>query len=114
MVHPSSRHDLMRDATAFALIRARSQPFQPADILGGPFVAGITMPSRAQPAQPGSGRPGDGENRSDAGRLPGLLAIQGRDPWSWRAAPRFGLSEPRQLTLKGVVEPVEVRSVDWR
>jgi class 3 adenylate cyclase len=27
---------------------------------------------------------------------------------------RFGLSEPRQLTLKGVIEPVEVRSVDWR
>jgi class 3 adenylate cyclase len=27
---------------------------------------------------------------------------------------RFGLSDPRQLTLKGVVEPVEVRSVDWR
>jgi class 3 adenylate cyclase len=27
---------------------------------------------------------------------------------------RFGLSEPRQLTLKGVDEPVEVRSVDWR
>jgi class 3 adenylate cyclase/Tfp pilus assembly protein PilF len=27
---------------------------------------------------------------------------------------RFGLSEPRELTLKGVDEPVEVRSVDWR
>jgi class 3 adenylate cyclase len=27
---------------------------------------------------------------------------------------RFGLSEPRQLTLKGVEEPVEARSVDWR
>ena len=27
---------------------------------------------------------------------------------------RFRLSEPRQLTLKGVEEPVEVRSVDWR
>jgi class 3 adenylate cyclase len=27
---------------------------------------------------------------------------------------RFGLSEPRQLTLKGVGEPVEVRSVNWR
>jgi class 3 adenylate cyclase len=27
---------------------------------------------------------------------------------------RFGLSEPRQLSLKGVAEPVEVRSVDWR
>jgi class 3 adenylate cyclase len=27
---------------------------------------------------------------------------------------RYGLSEPRPLTLKGVVEPVEVRSVDWR
>jgi class 3 adenylate cyclase len=27
---------------------------------------------------------------------------------------RFGLSEPRQLTLKGVDEPVEVRSVNWR
>jgi class 3 adenylate cyclase len=27
---------------------------------------------------------------------------------------RFGLSEPRRLTLKGVEEPVEVRSVDWR
>ena len=27
---------------------------------------------------------------------------------------RFGLSDPRQLTLKGVGEPVEVRSVDWR
>jgi class 3 adenylate cyclase len=24
------------------------------------------------------------------------------------------LSEPRSLTLKGVREPVEVRSVDWR
>lgn len=29
-------------------------------------------------------------------------------------AGRFGLSEPRQLGLKGVDEPVEVRSVDWR
>jgi class 3 adenylate cyclase len=29
-------------------------------------------------------------------------------------APRFKLSEPRILTLKGVREPVEVRSVDWR
>jgi class 3 adenylate cyclase len=29
-------------------------------------------------------------------------------------SPRFGLSDPRQLTLKGVEEPVEVRSVDWR
>jgi class 3 adenylate cyclase len=27
---------------------------------------------------------------------------------------RFGLSDPRQLTLKGVKEPVEVRSVDWQ
>lgn len=27
---------------------------------------------------------------------------------------RFGLSEPRQLSLKGVEEPVEVRSVNWR
>ena len=27
---------------------------------------------------------------------------------------RFTLSNPRQLTLKGVEEPVEVRSVDWR
>ena len=27
---------------------------------------------------------------------------------------RFGLSDPRLLTLKGVVVPVEVRSVDWR
>jgi class 3 adenylate cyclase len=27
---------------------------------------------------------------------------------------RFGLSEPRGLTLKGVKEPMEVRSVDWR
>jgi class 3 adenylate cyclase len=27
---------------------------------------------------------------------------------------RFGLSEPRQLSLKGVDEPVEVRSVTWR
>ncbi len=27
---------------------------------------------------------------------------------------RFSLSEPRQLTLKGVEEPVEARSVDWR
>jgi class 3 adenylate cyclase len=26
---------------------------------------------------------------------------------------RFGLSDPRQLTLKGVGEPVEVRGVDW-
>ena len=26
---------------------------------------------------------------------------------------RFGLSDPRRLTLKGVDEPVEVRSVDW-
>jgi class 3 adenylate cyclase len=30
------------------------------------------------------------------------------------ASVRFGLSDPRQLTLKGVAEPVEVRSVDWR
>ena len=29
-------------------------------------------------------------------------------------ADRSGLSEPRLLTLKGVDEPVEVRSVDWR
>jgi class 3 adenylate cyclase len=27
---------------------------------------------------------------------------------------RFGLSEPRSLTLKGVREPVEVRAVEWR
>ena len=27
---------------------------------------------------------------------------------------RFTLSEPRSVTLKGVREPVEVRSVDWR
>ena len=27
---------------------------------------------------------------------------------------RFGLSDPRQLALKGVDEPVEVRSVNWR
>jgi class 3 adenylate cyclase len=27
---------------------------------------------------------------------------------------RFGLSDPRQLTLKGVQEPVEVRGVSWR
>ena len=27
---------------------------------------------------------------------------------------RFGLSEPRQLALKGVDEPIEVRSVNWR
>jgi class 3 adenylate cyclase len=27
---------------------------------------------------------------------------------------RFALSEPRQLTLKGVDKPVEVHSVDWR
>jgi class 3 adenylate cyclase len=27
---------------------------------------------------------------------------------------RFGLSDPRQLTLKGVDEPVEVRSVNRR
>jgi class 3 adenylate cyclase len=27
---------------------------------------------------------------------------------------RFGLSEPRQLSLKGVDEPVEVRSVTWQ
>ena len=27
---------------------------------------------------------------------------------------RFELSDPRQLTLKGVDEPVEVRSVIWR
>jgi len=27
---------------------------------------------------------------------------------------RFGLSEPRELALKGVDEPVEVRTVDWR
>ncbi len=29
-------------------------------------------------------------------------------------SPAFGLSDPRVLTLKGVDEPVEVRSVDWR
>jgi class 3 adenylate cyclase len=29
-------------------------------------------------------------------------------------ATRFGLSEPRELILKGVAEPVEVRSVSWR
>jgi hypothetical protein len=27
---------------------------------------------------------------------------------------RFGLSDPRELSLKGVEEPVEVRSVEWR
>lgn len=27
---------------------------------------------------------------------------------------RFGVSDPRQITLKGVDEPVEVRSVEWR
>jgi class 3 adenylate cyclase len=27
---------------------------------------------------------------------------------------RFGLSEPRSLTLKGVREPIEVQAVDWR
>ena len=27
---------------------------------------------------------------------------------------RFGLSDPRELTLKGVDEPVEVRGIDWR
>lgn len=27
---------------------------------------------------------------------------------------RFGVSEPREVALKGVEEPVEVRSVDWR
>jgi class 3 adenylate cyclase len=27
---------------------------------------------------------------------------------------RFGLSEPRSITLKGVREPVEVRAVEWR
>ena len=27
---------------------------------------------------------------------------------------RFGLSEPREMTLKGVDEPVGVRSVNWR
>jgi hypothetical protein len=27
---------------------------------------------------------------------------------------RFELSDPRQITLKGVGEPVEVRSVNWR
>lgn len=27
---------------------------------------------------------------------------------------RFGLSDPRQLNLKGVEEPVEVRSLTWR
>ena len=27
---------------------------------------------------------------------------------------RFKVSEPRALTLKGVREPVEVRSIDWR
>jgi class 3 adenylate cyclase len=27
---------------------------------------------------------------------------------------RYGLSEPRRVTLKGVADPIEVRSVDWR
>ena len=27
---------------------------------------------------------------------------------------RFGLANPRQLTLKGVAEPVEVQTVNWR
>ena len=35
-------------------------------------------------------------------------------PWARWARSAFGLSDPRQLTLKGVEEPVEVRSVDWR
>jgi class 3 adenylate cyclase len=30
------------------------------------------------------------------------------------SASRFGLSDPRRLTLKGVDEPLEVRSVTWR
>ena len=34
--------------------------------------------------------------------------------WRRSGSARFGLSDPRQLTLKGVEEPVEVRSVDWR
>jgi class 3 adenylate cyclase len=29
-------------------------------------------------------------------------------------ATRYGLSEPRSLSLKGVAEPLEARSVDWR
>ena len=28
--------------------------------------------------------------------------------------PRFGLSEPRSMALKGVRAPIEVRGVDWR
>jgi class 3 adenylate cyclase len=27
---------------------------------------------------------------------------------------RFAVSEPRSVALKGIVEPVEVRTVDWR
>ncbi len=34
--------------------------------------------------------------------------------WATMGSIRFGLSDPRPLTLKGVEEPVEVRSVDWR
>jgi class 3 adenylate cyclase len=29
-------------------------------------------------------------------------------------AERFNVSEPRRITLKGVSEPIEVRSIDWR
>jgi class 3 adenylate cyclase len=36
------------------------------------------------------------------------------DVVSRAGAIQFGLSEPRPLTLKGVREPVEVQSVDWR
>jgi class 3 adenylate cyclase len=37
-----------------------------------------------------------------------------RDVASGAGTVRFSLSEPRPLTLKGVREPIEVQSVDWR
>ena len=30
------------------------------------------------------------------------------------ATPRFPASEPRQVTLKGIAEPMEVVSIQWR
>ncbi len=37
-----------------------------------------------------------------------------RDVLDAAGAIRFGLSEPRSVTLKGVSEPLEVRAVEWR
>jgi len=51
-------------------------------------------------------RVGAAAGREEILATPGVLAEL--------SSARYGLSEPRQLTLKGIREPIEVRAVDWR